>query len=47
MVVVSMQEYMKDSTADSERQEEGVVSVEEKWYRNWTSSVEKIRQLYS
>ena len=50
MVIVSMQEYMKDyrdSTADTERQEEGVVSVEEKWYRSWTSSVEKIRQLYS
>ena len=50
MVVVSMQEYMKDyrdSTADAERQEEGVVSVEEKWYRNWTSSVDKIRQIYS
>ena len=50
MVVVSMQEYMKDyrdSTADTERQEEGVISVEEKWYRNWISSVDKIRQLYS
>jgi hypothetical protein len=31
----------RDCTADTERQKEGVVSVKENLYRNWTSSVEK------
>ena len=37
----------RDCITDTEKQEESAASVEEKWYRNWTSSVEKIRQLYS
>ena len=43
-----MQEYMKsyrDCITDTEKQEESAVGVEGKWYRNWTSLVEKIRQL--
>ena len=38
IVVMSMQEYMKgyrDCTADTERQEEGVVSAEEKGHCQW------------
>ena len=50
LFAMSLQEYMKsyrDCIGATERQEESGVSVEEKWHRNWTSSVEKIRQLYS
>ena len=45
-----MQEYMRsyrECVSETEKLEESVVDVEEKWYRNWTSSVDKIRQLYS
>ena len=45
-----MQEYMKsyrDYVNEIEMQEQSVVDIEEKWYSNWTSSVDKIKQLYS
>ena len=32
---------------ETEKQEESAVHIEEKWYSNWTSSVDKIKQLYS
>ena len=37
----------RDCISETEKQKESAVGVEEKWYRNWTSSVEKIKQLYS
>ena len=32
---------------ETEKQEESVGHIEEKWYSSWTSSVDRIKQLYS
>ena len=42
--------YMKDYRSyicDIDKQEEREVHVEDKWYNNWTSSVNSVKQLYS
>ena len=45
-----LQAYMKDyrcCVSDIENQEEKEIKVEDKWYSNWSSSVNRIKQLYS
>lgn len=40
-------ESYRDRLNDIEKQEEKELQVEEKWHSNWTTSVNKIKQLYS